>query len=182
MSELPSLLNTLNVDDIDNYTGFISALETHIAGCGYSVVEKNVDKPWGAYLRIDSRQADDFVHDFFPNLSPDEARLGIAGAELSPKFLIVRPGERLSWQYHDRRAERWCFLTVGGYRKSATDEEGERITARPGEVVQFLRGERHRLEGRPDGFVLVAEIWQHSEINAPSDEDDIVRLADDYQR
>ena len=104
------------------------------------------------------------------------------GAELSPKFLIVKPGQRLSWQYHDRRAERWCFLTQGGYRKSMTDDEGDRIEANAGEVVQFQTGERHRLEGRSDGLVLVAEIWQHSQPEAPSDEDDIVRLADDYQR
>lgn len=182
MSNLPQTVKTLNFDEIDKYTDFIASIEQMIADAGYTVVEKNANKPWGAYLRFDSSQADDFVNDFFPGLSPEEARLGIDGAELSPKFLIVKPGQRLSWQYHDRRAERWCFLTLGGYRKSMTDDEGERIEAVPGEVVQFQTGERHRLEGRPDGFVLVAEIWQHSKPEAPSDEDDIFRLADDYQR
>jgi mannose-6-phosphate isomerase len=182
MSVLPQTIKTLNFDDIEKYLEFVASIEEMVAAAGYTIVEKNADKPWGAYLRIESSQADEFVHDFFPDLSPEEARLGIEGAELSPKFLIVKPDQRLSWQYHDRRAERWCFLTPGGYRKSETDDEGERIEAQPGEVVQFLRGERHRLEGRPDGFVLVAEIWQHSDVAAPSNEDDIVRLADDYQR
>lgn len=182
MSELPRSIETLNFDDTEAYTEFVATVEQKVADAGFTLVEKNADKPWGAYLRIDSSQADEFVRDFFPGLSPEDARLGIEGAELSPKFLIVKPGERLSWQYHDRRAERWCFLTTGGYRKSSTDEESDRLEAQPGEVVQFQRGERHRLEGRPDGFVLVAEIWQHSEPSAPSDEDDIVRLADDYQR
>jgi hypothetical protein len=30
--------------------------------------------------------------------------------------------------------------------------------------------------------VLVAEIWQHTDPGNPSNEDDIVRLADDYSR
>lgn len=182
MSDLPKRVEALSFDEAEKYTEFVADVEQMIADAGYTIVEKNADKPWGAYLRFDSSQADEFVADFFPGLSPEEARLGIAGAELSPKFLIVKPGQRLSWQYHDRRAERWCFLTDGGYRKSSTDDEGDRIEAQPGEVVQFARGERHRLEGRAEGFVLVAEIWQHSETTAPSDEDDIVRLADDYQR
>ena len=182
MSDLPKTVQVMQFDDTDMYAEFVADIEQKIADAGYRVVEKNTDKPWGAYLRFDSNQADEFVADFFPGLSPEEARLGIENAELSPKFLIVKPSQRLSWQYHDRRAERWCFLTAGGYRKSTTDNEGERIEASPGEVVQFQKGERHRLEGRPDGFVLVAEIWQHSEPDAPSDEDDIVRLADDYQR
>ncbi len=182
MSNLPQVVKTLNFDDVNHYAEFISDVEEMIAGAGYTVVEKNADKPWGAYLRFDSRQADEFVNDFFPGLSPEEARLGIEGAELSPKFLIVKPSQRLSWQYHDRRAERWCFLTPGGYRKSMTDDESDRIEANAGEVIQFQTGERHRLEGRPDGFVLVAEIWQHTQPELPSDEEDIVRLADDYQR
>lgn len=182
MSELPGYIRALHFNETEQYLALVAEIEDLATKAGYRVVEKNVDKPWGAYLRIESTQADEFVNDFFPGLTPEEARLGIEGAELSPKFLIVKPGQRLSWQYHDRRAERWCFLTSGGYRKSATDDEGERIEAQPGEVVQFERGERHRLEGRPDGIVVVAEIWQHSELDAPSDEDDIVRLADDYQR
>lgn len=182
MSELPKNIENITPNEIVEYDSFVADIERLVDEAGYTVVERNADKPWGAYLRIDSSQADEFVNDFFPGLSPDEARLGIEGAELSPKFLIVKPGERLSWQYHDRRAERWCFLTQGGYRKSATDEESERFEAAPGEVVQFQKGERHRLEGRADGLVLVAEIWQHSEPDSPSNEDDIVRLSDDYQR
>lgn len=182
MSMLPELVSNLSTTDTEDYNIFVATIEKNITDSGYEIVEKNTDKPWGAYLRLKSEQADDFVNDFFPGLTPEEARLGIEGAELSPKFLIVKPGQRLSWQYHDRRAERWCFLTKGGYRKSTSDEESERFEATPGEVVQFLKGERHRLEGSPEGLVLVAEIWQHSDVTLPSNEDDIVRLADDYQR
>lgn len=149
---------------------------------GYEIVEVNGEKPWGAYIRFSSSDADRFVNEFFPGLTPEEARLGIVGAELSPKFLIVTPNQRLSWQYHDRRAERWAFLSDGAYHKSVSDEQGEPELAKSGDVVQFMRGERHRLVGTDGGYTVVAEIWQHSDPDAPSDESDIVRLSDDYKR
>ena len=160
----------------------VDAIDTLAKDSGFVVVERNDTKPWGAYLRLSSDQADRFVEEFFPGLAPEDARLGIEGAELSPKFLIVSPGQRLSWQLHHRRAERWTFLTEGAYHKSETDEQKEVQTAQMGDVVQFAQGERHRLVGLPDSYVVVAEIWQHTDKSQPSDEDDIVRLADDYQR
>ena len=136
----------------------------------------------GAYIRIAGDDADRFVKEFFTDLTPEEARLGMEGAELSPKLLIVAPSQRLSWQYHNRRAERWMFLTPGAYNRSSTDNEGEVVLANIGDVVQFNRSERHRLVGMDDEYTVVAEIWQHADPSAPSDEDDIVRLADDYKR
>jgi mannose-6-phosphate isomerase-like protein (cupin superfamily) len=167
-----------NVDKSVVVADIASALEV----AGYEIVELNSAKPWGAYFRINSNQVDQFVKDFFPGLTIEEARLGIEDAELSPKILLVAPGQRLSWQYHDRRAERWTFLTDGAYEKSLTDDEGEPVTAIPGEVVQFQRSERHRLIGAATTYTVVAEIWQHSDPKNLSSEDDIVRLADDYQR
>jgi mannose-6-phosphate isomerase-like protein (cupin superfamily) len=126
--------------------------------------------------------ADTFVNEFFPGLDPAEARLGNEDAELSPKILLVSPAQRLSWQHHDRRAERWAFVTTGGYHKSTTDDQGELHSAKSGEVVQFAQGERHRLVGAIGHYTLVAEIWQHVDNDHPSDEADIVRLQDDYDR
>lgn len=148
----------------------------------YDVVEVNLDKPWGAYIRINNDCADKFIAAFFPDLDPLDARLGNESTALSPKLLIVSPGQRLSWQYHYRRAERWRFLTNGSYNKSLTDEPGQPINAAADEVVQFRAEERHRLNGKDDGYVIVAEIWQHIDAVDVSDENDIVRLADDYKR
>lgn len=149
----------------------------------YDFFEVNDTKPWGAYFRIVDEQADRFVEQFFPGLSPEAARMGREGVELSPKWLLVAPNQRLSWQKHDRRAERWhCLAGHGGYHKSMTDDQGELITFAPGDIVQFAEGERHRLVGGKDGYLLVAEIWQHTDPTNPSDEADIVRLADDYSR
>lgn len=148
----------------------------------YHPVELDDARPWGGFIRLDNLDADRFVGEFFPGLDPVEARLGNLDAPLSPKILLVGPEQRLSWQRHDRRAERWAFLTEGAYVRSLTDEQGDRVSAKAGEVVQFDAGERHRLVGVIGKYVLVAEIWQHVDPNNLSDEDDIVRIADDYQR
>jgi mannose-6-phosphate isomerase len=50
-----------------------------------------------------------------------------------------------------------------------------------GQVINLKCGERHRLVGT-NGFGIVAEIWQHTDKNNPSDEDDIVRVQDDFGR
>lgn len=150
---------------------------------GYTIVEFNEDKPWGAYYRLHNDEAERFVQEFFPGLTMKEARLGHDDVDLSPKFLLVSPGQRLSWQLHHRRAERWRFLNKGAYFKSSADKQGKRLTAEPDTIVQFEQGERHRLCTFDDeNYTLVAEIWQHTVPDAPSNEDDIIRLEDDYQR
>ncbi len=150
---------------------------------GYEVEEVNDSKPWGGYYRLANKEAERFIGQFFPGLTMQEACLGLDGVELSPKFLLVAPAQRLSWQFHDRRAERWRFLTKGAYNKSLTDDEGDVVHVEPGHVVQFGQGERHRLCAYDtEHFTLVAEIWQHVDPAHASDEDDIVRLQDDYTR
>lgn len=181
MSELSEKLGIVGRETLSK-TQLVDNMCQAAESVGYKIIETNDQKPWGAYLRIDSQQADRFVDEFFPELSPETARLGILDAELSPKFLIVAPGQRLSWQRHDRRAERWRFLTPGAFHKSSTEEEGNLTHATTGDVVQFERGECHRLCSPAEDYVIVAEIWQHSDPAHPSDEDDIIRVQDDYQR
>jgi len=149
---------------------------------GYTVVLSDYSRPWGGFNQLDNKDADRFVEEFFPGLSPEEARLGNSDSELSPKILLVAPEQRLSWQYHDRRAERWAYITDGGYFKSMDDTQGAAHNAVAGEVVQFEKGERHRLVGAEGHYVIVAEIWQHVYPSELSDESDIVRLEDDYSR
>lgn len=182
MSNLAQRLNATIKETEVAKPEFVNETIKALESAGYRVVEVNDGKPWGAYIRINGKQADAFVGEFFPGLSPIEARLGVEAAELSPKILIVAPSQRLSWQLHHRRSERWTFLTPGGYYKSDTDEQGELCLAKLGDVVQFAQGERHRLVGVDDYYTVVAEIWQHMDRGNMSDEDDIVRLADDYKR
>lgn len=179
--ELKQKLTAVTNSDSTDKVEFIDYVAREVELAGYSTVELNNEKPWGGYIRIDNSQADKFVKEFFPGVTPEEARLGM-DIELSPKLLIVSPGQRLSWQYHHRRAERWVFLTKGSYNKSQSDEEGEPVLVSSGHVVQFETGERHRLNGVSGEYSLVAEIWQHTDPGNPSSEDDIVRLIDDYMR
>lgn len=162
----------------------ITMLSDAISEMGYTVVEQDLNKPWGCYFRMSNEDAERFVAEFFPDLDIVEAKLGRSDVELSPKFLLVQPGHRLSWQYHDRRAERWRFLTDGAYYRSHSDDLPEKTLAKAGTVVQFDAGERHRLASGDDehNYTLVAEIWQHTVADQPSDEADIVRLEDDYSR
>jgi mannose-6-phosphate isomerase len=136
-------------------------------------------RPWGGFFVINEAQIEKFANKYFPMVSIDE--LGI-GQKLSPKILVVAPEKRLSWQYHHRRAELWR-VEVGpvGVKTSETDEEGKIQILPAGELIKLQKGERHRLIGL-DGWGVVAEIWQHTNPQNPSDEDDIIRLQDDFGR
>ena len=50
-----------------------------------------------------------------------------------------------------------------------------------GQQLTLQKGERHRLIGLV-GWGILAEIWQHTDTAHPSDEDDIVRVQDDFGR
>lgn len=152
-------------------------VEALIAGHGYEVVETDLDRPWGGYYRLAETDAADFLKTYFPDFTP------VAPATLlSPKYLAVAPGQRLSWQYHHRRGERWHVLTGPvGISTSPDDTESPPIAMASGETIVLEPGERHRLIGQTD-WGVVAEVWQHTDPAHPSDEDDIVRIQDDYHR
>ena len=104
------------------------------------------------------------------------------GGKLSPKILIVKPTARLSWQYHNRCAEIWqVFKESAGIIRSNTDTENEIEIYDEGDQLILQQGERHRLIGLDD-YSVIAEIWQHADANNPSDEDDIIRVQDDFGR
>ena len=123
-------------------------------------------------------------HDFFCRTDSDGIDIGTLkiGGKLSPKILVVAPDKRLSWQYHHRRAEIWKVVNgTVGVIMSDTDKEGELKSYKPGDQITLKKGERHRLVGLKE-WGTVAEIWQHTDANNPSDEDDIVRVQDDFGR
>jgi mannose-6-phosphate isomerase len=51
----------------------------------------------------------------------------------------------------------------------------------PGQEIRLAQGQRHRLQGL-DAWGVLAEIWQHTNDQQPSDENDIVRVQDDFGR
>ena len=65
--------------------------------------------------------------------------------------------------------------------KSEDDSETIPKNYKNGEVIKLKQGERHRLIGLDD-WGIVAEIWQHTNLDEPSDENDIIRVQDDFGR
>ena len=156
-----------------------SDIAEKLAHQGLKVVSIDFDRPWGGFFVIDEEQAQEFANTYFDGL--DVSGLRVAG-KLSPKILLVKPEARLSWQYHHRRAETWRVVEGPvGIVRSATDEEGGLVSLEAGETIVLQKGERHRLIGL-ENWGVVAEFWQHTDPKHPSDEDDIVRVQDDYKR
>ena len=154
-------------------------IKKEIESFGFSVVSCDFERPWGGFLVIDETQAQDFSNKFFEGLDVNTLKIG---GKLSPKILIVKPGARLSWQYHNRRAEIWqVYKGSAGIIRSNTDTENEMELYGKGDQIVLEQGERHRLIGLDD-YCVVAEIWQHTDVNHPSDEDDIIRVQDDFGR
>ena len=154
-------------------------VESFILENGYTIVDHDFSRPWGGFFVLDESQAAQFAAQFFPGISLDSIQIT---QKLSPKFLVVAPNKRLSWQYHFRRAELWS-VTYGpiGVAISATDEQSEPGIYQVNEIITLPVGQRHRLVGL-DQWGVVAEIWQHTNAANPSDESDIVRLQDDFGR
>lgn len=143
------------------------------------IYDEDDQRPWGGFFVIEEDDAEKFIALFFSHLKKED--LAISG-KLSPKILLVAPDKRLSWQYHHRRAEIWKLIAgEAGVVTSDTDEEKETKHLQIGDIVKLKQGERHRLIGLKD-WGVVAEIWQHTDVNEPSNEDDIIRLQDDFGR
>ena len=142
---------------------------------------KEIDKtrPWGGFFVIDENSLDTFISHFFSHVNINTEQNGL---KLSPKILLVQPGKRLSWQYHHRRSEIWTVAAgEAGVVISDTDEQTDLQKLAQGDTIRLKQGERHRLVGL-DQWGVIAEIWQHTNPENPSDEEDIVRVEDDFGR
>lgn len=169
----------INIPNDVSESEIFQTVEKFIGDKGFSIVDKDDKRPWGGFLVIDEKQAEEFITAFFPTLSVEDFKWF---EKLSPKILLVAPGKRLSWQYHHRRAEIWRVIGGrAGVVVSDTDEQTPVKELEPGDSVSLKQGERHRLVGL-DEWGILAEIWKHTDPQNPSDEDDIVRVEDDFGR
>lgn len=137
------------------------------------------DRPWGGFLRIREESLGDFAAAYWRGVEIPQPAPGL---RLDPKILLVAPGARLSLQYHHRRSEHWRVLD-GPVRIMTGSCEADLVEKEyhPGDVLRLGLSEWHRLVGGGT-WGRVAEIWQHSDPANPSNEDDIVRVQDDYGR
>ena len=157
---------------------FYNEIKSELQTLGFEITNQDLKRPWGAFFYINENQAQEFSDHFFIGL--DVNKLKISG-KLSPKILMVKPNVKLSWQYHNRRAEIWqVYKGVVGVIQSPTDIEASIEIFNPGDQIKLQQGIRHRLVGLRD-YSVVAEIWQHTD-SLPSDEDDIIRVQDDFGR
>lgn len=135
-------------------------------------------RPWGGFFVISDNSLQTFASLFFPDITISD----YAGLKLSPKILVVKPGERLSWQYHNRRSEIWTIVSGEvGIVISNDDALTPVKIFKPGDTISIEKGTRHRAEGLKE-WGIIAEIWQHTYVDDPSDEEDIIRIQDDYGR
>ena len=99
---------------------------------------------------IDETQAQEFSNHLFKGLDVNTLKIG---GKLSPKILIVKPAARLSWQYHNRRAEIWqVYKGAAGIIRSDSDAENEMKIYNEGDQIVLEQGERHRLIGLDKNF------------------------------
>ena len=90
------------------------------------------------------------------------------------KRIIVKPGQRLSYQYHYKRNE--CWVIVQGAATVTLDDKIH--TFIEGDVVQIEYGTKHRVENKSEQDLIFIE----TQTGTYFGEDDIVRIKDDYGR
>ena len=158
---------------------YLHEIENEISNMGFEIISKDFERPWGGFLVINENQAQDFANKFFNGINVDKLKIGV---RLSIKILIVKPHSKLSWQYHHRREEIWkVYKGKVGVSRSMNDKQNPKIILNQKDHIKLKQGERHRLIGLDD-YVVISEIWQHTDTENPSNEDDIVRISDDYGR
>jgi len=95
-------------------------------------------------------------------------------ADCKVKRLTVDPGQRLSYQRHQRRSEHW--VVVVGRALVTLDGVDHRLE--PGEAIDIPRGAAHRVTNAGTEELVFIEV----QLGDYFGEDDIERLSDDYGR
>jgi mannose-6-phosphate isomerase len=90
------------------------------------------------------------------------------------KRIIVKPGGRLSYQYHQHRAEVWTIVQG----EAIITLDGVDEVYKKGQVAQIPLGSKHRIQNQTNEDVVFIEV----QLGTYFGEDDIVRIEDDYNR
>lgn len=98
------------------------------------------------------------------------------GTDWNLKTIYIKPGKRLSLQYHHHREE-WWLLVSGDALATTHDEKGDEQTVplKKGEVFRVAKEQVHRLSSKKGGIVVEVAYGAF-------DENDIVRIQDDHGR
>lgn len=148
----------------------IKETEKWLSENNLSISSKDTERPWGAFWHISTESLNHFLELFFPDFNSQ-------GLFISPKILMVEANKRLSLQLHHKRSEKW-HIVQGPVRVIAGDQD---LILNTGKDIILKSEENHRLCGLENAGI-VAEIWMHNNPSNPSNEDDIIRLEDDFNR
>ena len=98
------------------------------------------------------------------------------GAQWKLKTIYIKPGKRLSLQYHHHRKEHW-MLVQGDATATIHDGKGiaQKIPMKVGQSMFVDVKAVHRLESKKGGIVVEIALGKF-------DEEDIVRVEDDHGR
>jgi|ERR1051326_723893 mannose-6-phosphate isomerase-like protein (cupin superfamily) len=113
------------------------------------------DRPWGSYEILTEFEVDE---------------LGFQ--DVCVKKLIIKPGQKVSYQSHKQRNEHWFFVQGKG-KVILNDVE---IPVKVGDHVDIMIGDKHRVINTSTDKDLIFIESQTGHY----DEDDIERFADDY--
>ena len=113
-------------------------------------VHTTAHRPWGTYTILDEH----------------------AGYKV--KQITVRPGAKLSYQYHHHRSEHW--IVVRGIATITIDDKT--FDLRANESTYIPKEAKHRLANLQKEDLVIIE----AQVGSYLGEDDIVRLQDDYKR
>lgn len=90
------------------------------------------------------------------------------------KRIEVNPGQRLSYQYHNKRSEVWIIIQGEG----TVLLNDNKINYSKGDTIEIPQGVKHRIENNGSEKTIFIEVQTGTYFG----EDDIVRLQDDYNR
>lgn len=113
------------------------------------MTEKN-ERPWGRYDILDT------------------------GDSHQVKRILIKPGQRNSYQSHKHRTEHW--IVVSGTCRAVIDDNERDY--HPGEVITVPVGVKHRYGTADDQPCVLIEVQTGDYFG----EDDIERFSDDYGR
>jgi len=90
------------------------------------------------------------------------------------KRIEVKPGGRLSYQYHHKRSEVWTIVQ-GKARITLNDLDTDHAA---GNVIEIPLNAKHRIMNIGEETLVFVEV----QLGTYFGEDDIVRIEDDYNR
>jgi glucokinase len=96
------------------------------------------------------------------------------GRSYQVKRICIYPGNRLSYQRHQKREETW--MIASGEAKVMLDDKD--LVLRAGETIHIQKTQAHRIGNLGDELLVFFEVQRGSYFG----EDDIERLQDDYHR